>query len=93
MCDETQWRAAADIVFAETGTLGVRMTREARLILERRHATVRTPWGEGRVKIARLPDGSDRVSPEYEDARTLALAAGVPLREVLAAMVRAHREM
>lgn len=90
LCDEVNWRAAADVVLRETGSLGVRVAREERLTLPRRHETVVTPWGEGRVKIATLSDGRERVAPEYEDARALALAAGVPLREVMAAMLQAR---
>ncbi len=90
LCDEGNWRALADFVLAETGSLGLRVTREERVTLPRRHETVQTPWGAARVKIAVLPDGRERVAPEYEDARALALAAGVPLREVMAAMLQAR---
>ncbi len=90
LCDPSAWRGAADCLVRESGTLGLRVTREHRLTLPRRHETVRTPFGDGRVKVAPLPGGGERAVPEYEDARTLAQAAGVPLRDVMAAMLRAR---
>ena len=45
-----------------------------------------TPWGAVRVKTVDLPDGSRRVSPEYEDTAALARAAGIPLQKVMDAV-------
>jgi pyridinium-3,5-bisthiocarboxylic acid mononucleotide nickel chelatase len=47
---------------------------------------VQTPYGVARMKIS--SEGS--YAPEYEDCRTLALASGVPLREILAAANQAY---
>ena len=84
----------AAIVFAETSTIGLRWTPAHRMILPREAARVDTPWGPVGVKIARAPDGTLNVAPEYEDCRALALAKGVPLKTVhqaaLAAALRVH---
>jgi len=79
----------AAIVFAETSTIGLRWTTWHRLVLPREEATVETPWGPVRVKIARGPDGSRNVAPEYEDCRRLAVERGVALKHVLQAALAA----
>ena len=75
-------RALAGLLLRETGTLGVRMRLEERFELERRAATVETPYGPVALKVAVLPDGAERASPEFESVREAAARAGVPLREV-----------
>jgi uncharacterized protein (TIGR00299 family) protein len=72
----------AAIVFAETSTIGLRWTTWRRLVLPREERTVETPWGAVRVKIARGPDGTPNVAPEFEDCRRLALERGVALKRV-----------
>jgi len=53
---------------------------------------VETPYGTVRVKIARAPDGTVNVAPEFEDCRRLATERGVALKLVhQAAMAAALR--
>lgn len=68
------------ILFRETSTLGVRRQLVERRALERFEQIVETPYGAIRVKTARLPDGSYKHAPEYEDCKRAAEAYGVPLR-------------
>jgi uncharacterized protein (TIGR00299 family) protein len=82
----------AGIVFAETSTIGLRFTTWSRMVLPREEATVETPWGSVRVKIATAPDGTRNVAPEYEDCRRIANERGVALKHVMqAALVAALR--
>ncbi|HEY7388888.1 MAG TPA: nickel pincer cofactor biosynthesis protein LarC [Bryobacteraceae bacterium] len=76
----------AQIVFAETSTLGLRIYQAERRVQARRFTDVETPYGVVRVKIA--CEGG--YAPEYEDCRKRAIEAGVPLREVLAAANHAY---
>ena len=79
----------AELVLEHTSALGVRLQRIERLIARRAERSVRTPWGEVRVKIKQL--GSREIlSPEYEDCARLAREANVPLRDVYDA-ARLHR--
>jgi uncharacterized protein (TIGR00299 family) protein len=84
----------AAIAFAETSTIGLRWTTARRMILPRELERVETPWGVVRVKVARAPDGTVNVAPEFEDCRALAVAKGVALKTVhqaaLAAALRRH---
>jgi pyridinium-3,5-bisthiocarboxylic acid mononucleotide nickel chelatase len=70
------------IVFEETPTLGVRCRPVRRHILPRESHEVTTPWGTVRGKVRRLPDGSERFSPEYESCREVAERCGVSLEEI-----------
>jgi uncharacterized protein (TIGR00299 family) protein len=72
----------AGIVFAETSTIGLRYTRWGRIVLPREERTVETQYGVVRVKVARAPDGTLNVAPEFEDCRRLAGERGVPLKAV-----------
>ena len=72
----------AAVVFAETSTIGLRYTTWHRLVLAREERTVETAYGTVRVKIARAPDGTTNVAPEFEDCRRRALERGVPLKVV-----------
>ncbi len=77
------------IVFAETGSLGIRRWRAQRHLLPRRAHTVRTQWGEVVGKIALLAGGHESFSPEYESCRQLAAKSGHPLRDVYRAAQQA----
>ena len=70
------------ILFRETSTLGVRRQSVERRCLERTSETVITSYGPIRVKVARLPDGSTKRAPEYEDCKQAAQTHDVPLRVV-----------
>jgi len=75
--------ALAGILFAESGTLGVRSQEWERLVLEREEGRVDTPYGRIAVKWVRDPDGSFQVSAEYDACKRAARKADVPLREVV----------
>jgi hypothetical protein len=76
----------AQLIFAETSTLGLRIYSAERRVQERACVEVSTPYGTVRVKVS----GEGSYTPEYEDCRKLARASGVPLKEVLAAATQAY---
>jgi len=80
----------ANIVFAETSTLGVRRRDERRQVLERQWETVRTPWGDVRMKIASMQGAVTHYAPEYEDCRRIAEEKHVPLKSVMQEATRAY---
>lgn len=79
------------ILFQETTTLGVRRSHVERTVLAREACEVATPWGPIAGKIAYLPDGSRRFSPEYDACHRASVERGVPLAEVLAAARQAFQ--
>lgn len=66
------------ILFRETTTLGLRFHESERRVQPREWTEVQTRHGMVRVKA-----GLHGFAPEYEDARRVAAAAGVPLKDVL----------
>ena len=65
------------------------ITRAARFEAEREIAEVETAFGTVRVKRARFDGRPLAAAPEFEDCRRLALASGVPWREVYRAALAA----
>jgi pyridinium-3,5-bisthiocarboxylic acid mononucleotide nickel chelatase len=76
----------AQLVFAETSTLGLRIHAAERRIESRRIVEVETQYGKIRIKVS----GHGSFAPEYEDCRAIAARTGVPLPEVLTAAQSAY---
>jgi uncharacterized protein (TIGR00299 family) protein len=89
LCRAEHVAAAEEIVFRETGTLGIRRWTAARHVLPREFRQVQTSWGTIEGKLSRHADGTLRFSPEYEACRRIADERQVPLGEVYAAAERA----
>ncbi len=85
--------AVRHLLLQETTTLGVREIPVQRWCVPRRIERVETPWGTVRVKVARLPDGSRRAVPEFDDCRLLAEEHRLPLMLVYTAALRAAHEL
>ena len=78
------------LLFSETTTLGVRRRTESRQTLARRWETVRTEWGEVRMKIASMNGTVTNYAPEYEDCRRIAEEHHVPLKTVMQEAAREY---
>ncbi|MCU0961004.1 MAG: nickel pincer cofactor biosynthesis protein LarC [Pirellulaceae bacterium] len=89
LCRAAELLALEQIIFSETGSLGIRRWLAQRHVLPRRSHHVATPWGQVAGKLARLADGSVRFAPEYESCRELAAATGCALRVIYQAAQQA----
>lgn len=92
LCHAAELAALEQIIFHETGSLGIRRWPAQRHVLPRRAHDVVTAWGPVTGKVARLADGSVRFAPEYESCRQVAAAAGCPLRVVYQAAQQAFEQ-
>jgi hypothetical protein len=70
------------LLLAETTTLGVRRRMIDRISLPRRFETVATSYGPVTVKIATLPDGTEKSAPEYDSVLKVANTHNVPFEWV-----------
>jgi hypothetical protein len=76
--------AIAEIIFAETSTIGLRFHAVERLKLHREVREVETRWGKVRVKTSGAHGREPAtISPEYDDCRRIAAEHKVALRVVM----------
>jgi uncharacterized protein (TIGR00299 family) protein len=78
-----------EILFRETGTLGIRRQRIRRSVRSRQPHTVLTSFGPVLGKVAWQSSGRAEFSPEFEDCARLARQTGNPLREIYRAALTA----
>jgi len=83
MCRQEQINTVKLLLFSETSTLGVRQYSVERTALYREPHRIKTPWGEVDAKRAFLPDGTEKISPEFESVRRLSAAKGVPVWKIM----------
>jgi len=91
LVDETNLEAIEDVLFLETGTLGVRRVRMERAKLHRKPAVVETQWGPIRGKLAWREGQTPRFSPEYDDCARVARDQRVSLQDVYNHALTAYR--
>jgi len=87
----SQREAVEELLFRETTTLGIRRQEWDRTTLEREIVTVSTAYGPVGVKVGTRGGRVYNAQPEFEDCRRAAQAAGVPIKEVIAAAIVAYR--
>jgi len=85
-----QREGAVRRLLSESTTLGVRSWPVQRTVLERTVVEVETPHGPVRVKLGWQGGETWSASPEYEDVRARAEAAGVPFKQVWAEALAAY---
>jgi uncharacterized protein (TIGR00299 family) protein len=90
LCKPEDAEKLIQLIFSETTTLGVRRREESRQTLARRWESVRTEWGEVRIKIASMNGTVTNYAPEYEDCRRIAAEHHVPLKTVMQEASRAY---
>jgi len=81
--------ALAGVILRETSAIGVRWFPVGRIRLPRETIDVDTEFGTVTVKVARAPDGTLNIAPEFEACRRIALEQRVPLKSVYQAAVAA----
>jgi len=82
LCSPDKRKEMLDLIFRESTTFGVREHNIQRTVLSRRFETVKTPYGNVRVKIGSWNGREITRAPEYEDCRKLAEKKDVSLRKI-----------
>lgn len=85
LCRPDQQYELARLVLAETGTLGLRVQQQQRLLQGRRIEERQTSWGTVRYKVS---DCS--LKPEFDDCCRIAAEQGLPLKQVQQQLVREY---
>ncbi len=84
--------AVADLLFAETTTIGLRVQKMSRKRLTRRVTTVKTKYGTVRVKVSGKAGADLQATPEYADLKAIAQQSGVPLKKVTDEVMKSFRK-
>ncbi len=71
-----------ELIFDETTTLGVRISKIERRKLNRESRKVATKYGKIEVKIGKLDGIIKNISPSYEECRKIASRLNIPLKKV-----------
>lgn len=93
LCAQADREKLLDLIFRESTTFGVREYEARRTILARRIETVRTPYGEVRVKIGSWRGHDITRAPEFEDCLRLAAEKGVEARHVYQEALKLAQDM
>ncbi len=82
LCRPDMVTRCEDIMFTETGTLGIRRLQIQRSVQQRDIVEVATPWGKVKGKRAWRTGLQPTFSPEFEDCARLSRETGVTLRDI-----------
>jgi hypothetical protein len=92
LCEPIDVDAMRLILFRETTTLGIKQYLIERYALPRTIREIETPYGKVRVKIAEISPDLNKISPEYEDCRKLAIEKGIPISLVYQETIRSYQD-
>lgn len=82
ICQPDLEDSLSELILNETTAFGIRRHRMERIILERHHESVTTPYGEIAIKIGTLGGKTLQQSPEFSSCAEAAELHGVPIRLV-----------
>ncbi|MEK7263065.1 MAG: nickel pincer cofactor biosynthesis protein LarC [Bacteroidota bacterium] len=83
MVNERNVHTITELLFSETTTLGVRIQHIERKKIHREERFVQTSFGVLRVKCI-FNNGAQKLLPEFEECKRIALVRNLPLKEVYA---------
>lgn len=81
ICKEDKMEELQQIIFEETTSIGIRIQRMERKILERRLETRKTSMGDVQVKVCKLKSG-ERIYPEHDNIAKICKETGKTWQEV-----------
>ncbi|MBR5753891.1 MAG: DUF111 family protein [Clostridia bacterium] len=82
MCKDDVKDECIRIIFRETSAIGMRVSRQERVLMDREAVTADTPYGPVAAKHLTYED-IEKTTIEYESAKALAEENGVPLSAIL----------
>jgi len=88
---ESDVERLSDLIFRETTTIGLRIYKVMRKTLGREIKSVKTKYGQVRLKLSRLKGKVVNVSPEYDDLKALSEKCGVPIKRIVEELRAASR--
>lgn len=83
LCQADIVEVLTELIFRETGTLGIRQQAIKRIVLDRETSVVTSPYGEITVKTAKFKGKTIQTKPEFEDCKKIAIKTNTPLRDIV----------
>lgn len=80
----------SDIIFAETTAIGLRYYETKRKKLKRDIKTVKTKFGDIRIKISGSKNDIKNISPEYADSKEASQKNKVPIKKIMEETIRLY---
>ena len=84
LCHDQEQEAIEDILLNETSSIGLRKYHVQKTMLQRQSKTVKTEYGDVRIKSAVCKNGKIKSKAEYDDCKKIAQKHNLPLAEVYA---------
>ncbi len=81
ICNQDKIKKLSEILFKETGTLGLRIRETKRIIAHREMKNLDTEFGQVRMKYSQA-GGIESFKPELDHCKDIAKKYGLPLKEV-----------
>ncbi|MBN2539528.1 MAG: nickel pincer cofactor biosynthesis protein LarC [Deltaproteobacteria bacterium] len=91
LCREEDADKAADIIFEETTTLGIRKYSVERKMMDRKVVTVKTPYGQVDIKLGVYNGKVLKLKPEYDQCKKLAKENNIPLNRIYEMVKEAYK--
>lgn len=88
LCENEKVEILKELLYTETSTLGVRISRIEREFLERETEIIKIELGEVAVKIAKYDGKIVNVKPEYDQMREIAVKSKIPIKEIEGKILR-----
>lgn len=92
ICEEGNVPVLESIIFTNTTTIGIRRTESIRTILPREQITVKTAYGEAKVKLCAYQNKT-YIYPEYESVKLLCQKSGMDYLSMYQHIRNAVQEM
>jgi len=93
LCNPADSAKFEQLLLRETSTLGIRIRQDRRVLLDRAHTAVSTPYGDIRIKLGTRDGETLNIAPEFEDCRAAAALHNVAVKLVQQAAISAYHQM
>lgn len=92
LCEKEKCGELSEIIFSCTTTIGIRRYPVERTALRRKSCTVKTRFGEVRIKCCDFRESGTRCYPEYESVRAICRERGLGFVEVFHGIMEDAKE-
>jgi len=82
ICETSQEKKLANIIFKETTTIGYRKYNVEKIFLNREIEEINTKWGNIKIKKVKQ-ESTTKYYPEYEQCKKIALKNNIPLIDII----------